>query len=299
MKLELHSKAVENFDSRILELKKLLRFKTIPIRIPKHNPNIHISGHYDENNIIGDMKLYQRDIDGKVSARMFSVRRKQIDLFDDDHKKLVQIAENLQKSTKPKNVVGVEFLSENIFEWLKQNYFGKTKQNPIEFVLDECEKNIEEIEIWIPISHLHIESPFKLGNISFKCITKKFMDKYEDSSKKAFSDPKDLIRFEHHFGRKRSNYQNLAAATMKVEAELEHAYELALQETEKSLSVLRLFSPTNLYPTQICYVAPIEKQHKDGRVFFAMKDGIIKNETSGFSDKSIGHWNLINSDLQE
>ncbi len=299
MKLELHPKAIENFDAKILELKSQLRFTLEPKRVPKENPNIHISGHFDETNIIGELKLFKQDINGNVSARMFGVRGRQLGLFDDDHKKLVQIAENLQKSTKPNNVVSVDFLSEQIFEWIKLNYFGKNKEHPVKYILEECEKNIEEIEIWIPISHLHIQSPFKLGNITFQCITKSFMDDYENSLKKAFTDSKDLIRFEHHFERKRSKFQNLAVATMKIEAESEHAYELVLQESEKSLSILRLFSPANLYPTKICYCAPIEKQHMDGRVFFTLKGGKITNETSGFSDKSMDHWNLTNNDLNE
>jgi hypothetical protein len=299
MKLELHPKAVENFDIKILELISQLRFRLEPKRIPKHNPNLHISGHFDETNIVGDLKLSLQDINGNISARMFGVRGKQLGLFDEDYKKLAQIAENLQKSINPKNVVGVEFISDLIFEWLKDNYFGKNKQSPSEFILSECEKNIEEIEIWIPISHLHIETPFKLGNITFKCITKKFMDAYENSIKPTFINPDELIRFEHHFERKRSKFQNLAVATMKIEAEREYAYEIVLQETEKTLSILRLFSPTNIHPTKICYCAPVEKQHLDGKVFFVIKDGKVDSETSGFSDKSMERWNLTNQDLNE
>ncbi len=230
---------------------------------------------------------------------MFGVRGRQLGLFDSDHEELNKIAENLQKSTKPNNVVSVEFISELIFQWLKQHYFGKNTQNPTNYVLSECEKNIDVIEIWIPISHLHIESPFVLGNITFKTITKKFMDEYENSLRKALTEPKDIIRFEHHFERKRSKLQNLAVATMKIEAELEHAYEVALQETEKSLSILRFFSPTNTFPTRICYCAPIEKQHMDGRVFMVIKDGKVSNETSGFSDKNIEHWSISNQYLDE
>lgn len=299
MKLELHQQAIKNFDSKISNLKSQLRFKILQKSIPKNNPNIHISGHFDSTNIIGDLKLFQRDIDGNISSRMFGIRGKQLGLFDENHQNLVHIAENLQKSIKPTNVVSVEFLSEQIFEWLKQSYLWKTKQNPIEFILGECEKNIEEIEIWIPISHLHIQSSFKLGNITFQCITKKFMDDYENSLKKKFTDSNDLIRFGHHFERKRAKFQNLAVATMKIEAEPEHAYEIVLQETERALSILRLFSPSNLYPTKICYCAPIEKQHMDGRVFFVIKDDVVKNEISGFSDKSISDWNLTNNDLTE
>ena len=299
MKLEIHPKAWESFNQKIEELKPQLRFKYEKQMIKKvsNNPNVHVSGHFDETNIIGEIKLYSRDLSGNIAARMFAIRGKQLGLFDEDYKNLNRIAENLQKSTNPKNVVSIDLISELIFEWLKQEYFGENTQNAIEFVLSECEKCIREVEIWIPISHLHIESPFILGKITFKTITKKFMDEYENSYKSEITNPDELIKLEHHFERKRSKIQNLAVATMKIEAEPKQAYEIVLDRTERVMSILRFFSPTNLFPTKICYCAPIEKQHIDGRVYLVVKDGKVIEEASGFSDKSIEHWNLSNEDL--
>lgn len=299
MKIEIHQNAAENFEKKILELKDKFRFKLPKKRKPIKNPNIHISGHFDETNIIGDIDIYSRDEDGNVSARKFGVRGRHLGLFDDDHKKLNKVAANLQQCTKPNDVVSVEFVAGLIFQWLKQEYLGKNTQNSIDFVLSKCEENIEDVEIWIPISHLHIESPFSLGNITFKTITKQFMDEYENSLKKNFTEPDDLSKFKHVFDRKRSKIQNLAVATMKIEAEPEHAYEIVLQETERSLSVLRFFSPTNVFPNKISYCAPIEKQHPDGKVYIAIKDGRILKDASGFSDKNIDHWHLSNQMLNE
>lgn len=301
MKLEIHPKAKESFNQKIKELEPQLRFKYEKQKTKKvsNNPNVHVSAHFDETNIIGEIKLSLRDSSGNVAARMFAVRGKQFGLFDEDYTHLNQIAENLQKSTIPKNVVTVDLLSELIFEWLKQEYFGKNAQNATEFILSECEKQIKEVEIWIPISHLHIESPFILGKITFKTITKEFMDEYENLLIPKTTNPDELIKFEHHFERKRNKIQNLAVATMKIEAEPEQAYEIVLDKTERVMSILRFFSPTNLFPTKICYCAPIEKQHIDGRVYLVVKDGKVMQEASGFSDKSIEHWNLPNRDLDD
>lgn len=130
MKLEIHPNARENFDNKIIELKSQLRFKIEKKRISKPNPDLHISGHFDETNIIGELRLTLRGESGNVSARMFGVRGKQLGLFNKDYKNLNQIAENFQKSTIPKDVISVNFLSVQIFEWIKRDYFGKTTQSP-------------------------------------------------------------------------------------------------------------------------------------------------------------------------
>ena len=299
MKLELHPRAIENFDRKIKELKNQFRFTIENKRETKTgvNPNIHVTANLDSTDIIGEIKQSMRDKSGNTTARMFSVRGKSLGLFDDDYKTLRQIAENIQKSTNPKYVASIDLISESIFEWLKQNYFGKTASEPTEYVLSDCEKCIEDAEIWIPISHLHIQSPFNLGNITFKTITKKFMDEYELSHKLNIPDKENLVKIEHYFERKRSKIQNLAVATMRIEAEPKQAYKIAYEETDRAMSILRFFSPTNLFPRKICYCAPIDKQHMDMDMFLIVKDGKVIKENSGISDKSVEYWNLSSKDL--
>jgi len=301
MKLEIHPKASENFNAKIEELKDQLRFKYESKKVKKvsDNPNIHVSGVFNETNIIGELKLYWTESNGNVAARAFGIRGKLLGLFDEDYKNLHRIAENLQKSTNPKNVVSVELLSELIFEWVKQKYHGAILPEMTEFVLTECEKHIVEAEIWIPISELHIEVPFSLGNINFKTITKEFMDKYENSGISKLTKPEDIERLKEYFNRKRSKIQNRAVAIIKVEAEPRLAYQIAFEQTEKAMCILRLYSPTNLYPTKICYAAPIEKQHKDGNVYLVVKNEKVLEYVSGISDKTASHWNLSKKDLDD
>ncbi len=269
MKIEIHPKAIENYDQKATKLIEQLRFKIQPKRTVKvENPNVHVSGHFDNTNMIGELKPFWRDSSGNMAARGFYVRGKLIGLFDDDYKNLTQIAEDIQKKSNPNNIVGVELISELIFEWIKQKYKGVEMPPMSEFVLSECEKQIDDVEIWIPIANLHLEAPFKLGNVTFRVITKNFMDEYETAIKSQLTDPEGIKAMESMFERKRSEIQNRAVAIVKVEAEKDHAYDIANEETERAMSILRFFSLTNLYPTQTCYSAPIEKQHLDGDVYF-------------------------------
>lgn len=300
MKLEIHPSASENYNKKAERLIQQLRFKIQPKRTATtENPNIHVSAHFDDANIIGELKPHWTDSSGNIAARGFYVRGKLCGLFDDDYQNLAKIAEDIQKKTNPKNVLSSEIISELIFEWIKQRFKGAKISRMSDYVLSECEKHIEDAEVWIPISNLHLEGPFKLGNVTFRVITKAFMDEYENSIKSKLSDPEHIRKLEFKFERKRSEIQNRAVAIVKLEAEKNQAYNIAYEETERAMSILRFFSPTNLFPTQTCYSAPIEKQHLDGNVYLIIKDGKILQDFSGTADKSFQPWMLRRDVLTE
>ncbi len=169
MKLELHPSASENYNKKAERLIEQIRFKIQPKKKARvENPNVHVSGHFDNTNIIGEIKPHWKDSSGNIAARGFYLRGKLFGLFDDDYKDLAKIAEEIQKKTNPKNVLGLKLLSELIFEWVKQKFKGVVLPSMTEYVLSECEKQIEDVEIWIPIANLHLEVPFKLGNVTFR-----------------------------------------------------------------------------------------------------------------------------------
>jgi hypothetical protein len=99
MKLEIHPKASENFNSKMEELKNQLRFKyesNEKKKIPD-NPNIHVSGVFNETNIIGEIKPYWTDSDGKIAARAFGIRGKLLGLFDEITKIYIELQKIYRK----------------------------------------------------------------------------------------------------------------------------------------------------------------------------------------------------------
>lgn len=300
MKLEIHQKAKDNFNSKIEELKLKLQYRDFPKQEQINvNSNTHIAGEINRAAIIGEMKYFWHDDSGRIEARAFRDKERLLGLFDEDYKELARIAEGMQKAISPKNVIGTEKISELIFEWIKEKYRGEDISGMVEFVLAETENEISEFEIWIPISHLFIGAPFSLGKITFKAITKKMMDEYEESWLSKVPNEEDRQKIHFKFEQKRSQMQSLAVATIKVKAESQKAYETALEEAEKAVSILRFYSPIILHPNKICYVAPLGKQHMDSNYYFFVEDGKFTTYHSGFSDNLIEHWNLPKNKLAE
>lgn len=229
------------------------------------NPNLHTSFHFNETNIIGEIKYGWTDSSGKKAARAFVKEEGLVGLFDDDYKNLIRVAEGFQKSINPKGAVSIELLEELLFDWIQLKSRNETDLNMSEFVLSECEKQIKEYDVWIPISLLYIQSPFILGKITFKAITKSMVDDWENRTLSKVKEQKEIDSIKIYFERIRKEIQGFATATIRVEAEPIRAYEIAFEETERSMSALRFFSPANFSPTKICYCASWGKQHQDSR----------------------------------
>lgn len=156
---------------------------------------------------------------------------------------------------------------------------------------------IKELEIWIPISQLYIQAPFVFGKITFRAITKAMVDVWEASVLTKATKPEEVEAVRKGFERHRKDIQGLATATIKVEAEPQCAYEIAFEEIDRTMSILRFISLANLHPAKICYSAPFGKQHEDRYRYLFVEGGKIVGHTSGLTDTSRTQWNLTNEDL--
>lgn len=299
MKLEMHPQARQNYDKKAEGL--VTRLRPAPDQFKQKggrpNPNIHTVHSFTPENIIGEMTFGWTDFTGGVVAKAFAEGGQLIGLFGEDYTELTRVAEGIQKSITPRGVVSLLRLSDLIFDWAKQTHRGAPIPTMVEYVLSECEKLIKEQEIWIPISHLYVQSPFVFGKVTFRAVTKAMMDDWEASLLAKASTPEEVESIRKGVERRRPIVQGLATATIKAEAETERAYEIAFEEVDRTVSVLRLFSPANAHPAKVSYSAPVGRQHVDDYTYLVVEGRKIVAYNSGLVDRSRTEWNLTNEDL--
>lgn len=299
MKLEIHSQASQNYNTKAEGLVTLLQ--PVPDDYKQkggqHNPNIHTVHQFTPENIVGEMEFGWRDFTGNVVAKAFGDGGQMLGLFDSDHADLVRLAEGMQKSIAPHSVVSLQALHDLIFEWVKLKHRRSINSTMTEYVLNESEKLIREVEIWIPISLLYIQSPFSFGKVSFSAITKGMIDEWEQRAISKASDAKETESIHVGFERYRKEFQGLAAAIIKVEAETERAHEIAFEEIDRTISVLRFLSAANFHPAKICYSAPLGRQHRDSYTYLTVMEGKFVGHRAGLVDRSRPYWNLGHQDL--
>jgi hypothetical protein len=244
--------------------------------------------------VAGEVSTGWFDSDGNVIAQAFYEGNQMFGLFGEDYADLLRLAEKLQKSIRPRDAVSLKKLSELIFDWCKHKDRGENITPMVTYAMETCEPLTKAHEIWIPISHLYIESPFQFGSVVFRAVTKKMMDDWLQSWLQHAKTSEEIDGVRLGVEKRRKRIQALAAATITVVAEPESAYEKAFEEIDKTVSLLRFFSPTNFSPRQICYSAPLGSQHEDRYVYLLVDNGQITHYNSGFKHKSLPVWNLTN-----
>ena len=198
-----------------------------------------------------------------------------------------------------KEAVSFETLSNQLFDWVITKSVNKNNLSMTDYVISECEKLIEESEIWIPISALHIQSEFEIGKVTFKTISREMLDEWERSTRSAIPNMTDdaNVKLGARFIKHRKEMQGFAAATIKVTAEKQRAYEIAYEEANTAISLLRVFAPMNYSPTTTCYCAPLGKQHVDGQTILLVKNENIVGLNSRISGNSPEPWFLDDREL--
>jgi hypothetical protein len=299
LKLTIHSEAAKNCNQKAKDL--LQRLQRAPERFSRKrgtsNPDIHSTFTFTPENIVGEIVFGWSDFTGNTVAKAFEQGNEYVGLFEDDYLQLVRLAEGIHKSLRPK-VVTVRLLTNLVFDWVKEAHRKTINASMTDYVLQECEKRITEAEVWIPISHFFIPHPFVFGRITFRAITKVMMEEWETSALAKCTTDEERTAVKTGMERRRRKFQALATATMKIEAEPDRAYEIAYEETDKSVSLLRFFSPAMLDPAKTSYSAPLGRQHEDSYDYLLVKDKKIVGHNAGLTDKSTPVWNFTVEDQQ-
>ena len=91
-------------------------------------------------------------------------------------------------------------------------------------------------------------------------------------------------KMEQYFENKRKTLLGFAAATMKLNAEPNRAYELATKEADESISLLRCLNPMNCFPSFISYSTPLGSENIESYEYFFVDNNKIVNSTSGVKE---------------
>jgi len=101
---------------------------------------------------------------------------------------------------------------------------------------------------YFPVLNLHIPNPFKIGNIQFTYFTKEYFDaKWEKTKENINSSKIDFDKFYR-------KYQGRVFASTRVKAEPNRAKTLAFNECSLAVDVLKMYTPTILFPSNECLV---------------------------------------------
>lgn len=294
--MELHSDAKAIFDKKGSELLDKVG-KKINVQhsvADSFLPDIHICEHVSEKDIIGDIISGTVNQDGVTVTKWFVHDGQQVGLNEEHYQFLRKLAEDIQRNRAYRDTLGIAFIEDNIFEWLRLKYCEGLNQELMDFINEKAREVVREYEIWMPISALHVQSDFEVGKAHIKTITRQMLDQWIDRTRQAVPDQISEAQFQEYSKKQRKNVQGFAAAVVKAFAEPKRAAEMSFELAEEALVVLRALSPYNISSKRICYCVPLGSQNVQTYSYYHVSNGRIVNKPTGMLDQNYEEWSLSN-----
>lgn len=248
------------------------------------DPDIHVKMHLTDKDIIGEISMGAVDFLGEQVAFYFIDGQRQLGIEGDDYKSLRKLAENVFKIGDIRKAVSLKTIEKIVCNWLKEKYFNKDLICFTDYFLSKAKQLISDISVWIPISNLCIQEPFRIGKVIFRPITRELIDKW--AQQRIGDVPQDRKEVMKEFFEKNIRpFQGYAAATLKVTAERERAKELIIEEANRALCFLRIFTGAALNPQIISFYGLWGTAHIDTVDILYLKD---REDYNGIKKETIG-----------
>lgn len=177
---------------------------------------------------------------------IFSISDKGTFGFDEiNYPKYKSLIEKIYSLQEFKSTVAEGFIENKLLTWVLDIYLNqKAGVSLIDYLRSEVESNINNFQFHFPILNLEIEESFKIGNVDFTFFTKEYLDNLYKSLQCA-PVPMDEKNFSDTY---RKNYQGQVLAKVTVKAEQEKAEDIAMNEAELSVDVLKIYGLTPTIP---------------------------------------------------
>ncbi|MGB2867281.1 MAG: hypothetical protein WBD36_02425, partial [Bacteroidota bacterium] len=224
---------------------------------------------------------------GNDTSRFFPTPKGSIGLVASDYSSFESLVEQIANRSEIKPLLSNRYVADTLFHWFEGRYIGKLSSSDpfVSFLLNSAETDIKNHRVAIPLSNFVIEKSFTLGNVLFDFYTSDFFDNVEKTltqrnPRRALDDMKRL----------RQEYQGVVFAITKVNAEQERCIEVATEETEKALAVLRFFSPTMFWPQIRSYFGRLGHSAVPTNNYWVFDDGQIPEVVQQLGER--GQFNL-------
>jgi hypothetical protein len=292
VKLELHPKCIENFNERGETLfKELAVIPRAPKSPPGFVPGVRVAAAFN----VEEGSHYQEAMvrpQGEVMQRTFPYNGNDVGFKGDGYKNFARLCEKIQ-ATKPLNrYISFNTIVDLVFEWMQECYIRATRYSLIDYILPKCKQAIREYEIWIPIANTYVPCNLPFERVTIQTLSQDMFNglrniAHEVAKTKNFPDvEKYILMLNEH----QKRLQGMAAATIFVQAESRRAYEIAFEEAEKAVAILRLFSKAAFIPEVASCCVPLGQKSAQTATYFVFFEGMLVSSVNSIVGSEQTHF---------
>lgn len=251
--LELHPNAQANFDSKGEELlAELVRSPADAVVDQPRNTDLEreqLAERLPEHTIRGSVETF-RDAEGLVTGRCFIAENEIVGLQGLGHRHLRELAENIQRTQSLRSIVGVDVMEQMLFEWVRARTLEATALPVVEYVLKLLRTRLGKYEIVLPLFRVELPSPIQIGRVQLRPIRAADFERWI-----GVAGGLNTLQSRMVFDQAQRKMQGWAAATLSIQGEEHYALDVARQEADEAVAILRLFTPSILSPVSRSFCA--------------------------------------------
>ena len=230
-----------------------------------------------------------RDLDGDTGYLVRGQPEKAdeaLGLYGTHYVALNKLAERVQTLRCLRDMLSFTFVRGQILQWLCDRHEQRTDASMVDSLLIAGDAAVQDHDIWMPVAYLYIQSTFDVGQIRFQTWTPRIFERWiaEDYSQLSDDERSAVMR---EITRQRKRLQGSAAATIKITAERERAYKLALGRAAVAVGILRLYARANFRADETSRCALSGTAHIDEYNTFRMDGDRVLEDSSGVVDLGI------------
>ena len=137
--------------------------------------------------------------------------------------------------------LSLNFIETTSFQWIINVYEKqKAESSLFDYLMTNADESVKNYTFFFPVLNLEIEKKFKVGNVEFTFFTKEYFDKLLASLKEKNEDNYTQIF--------RKDFQGQVLAEIEIFAEKKKAEELAKQQAEIAVNILKIYSESAIIP---------------------------------------------------
>lgn len=298
MTSKLHPEAWKAYNARGSEVVAALHI--MPPReskppIPPEKSDVPIVMNLTDNDInLNSYREYRTDHTGATVACYFFVEgRGLIGVSDAAHHSVRELSQRLANEKAYRGKVSDKFAYDAVIDWLKLTVVTGDAPTVAEHFENVACAQIKKREIWVPFPVIQITRPIQVGNVVFRRVTKPMMDAYAEKVN-AGATPKR----EAAFDRLRGRLQAATAACITVDAEPLKAVQIAAEEADAAIGILRLACPVLLNVYQWAPVDPAILDAMEGTRFLRVEGGVIQSDQSALPVRMCNQWVFTDQDIE-
>lgn len=195
--------------------------------------------------------LVKHDLLGNLKAFAFETTTGHVGLREEAFDRFEQLLTRFSERPEVRDALSRRFLESSLRAWLEMRNKDDLpeSQDFVAYIRSQASHEVMNRRVDIPIDHLAIEAPFKLGNVVLRFHTREFWEELEAKTRARHPE----ATASSALAILRRDFQGSVIASTEVFGDRWKCIDLARTETEKVLTVLRFYSPAAFLSPLIAY----------------------------------------------